>query len=104
MLGRDESEAELGEWVALARYFADCQLVEIEEAARALVARDMLVPERAGHRCGVRALRGKGLSLSGSDGPYLDFAEIIDAAPEAREMAARCAPAVAVALLAATGE
>ena len=36
--------------------------------------------------------------------PYLDFAEIIDAAPEAREMAARCAPAVAVALLAATGE
>ena len=36
--------------------------------------------------------------------PYLDFAEIIDAAPEAREMAARCAPAVAVALLAAKGE
>jgi (4-(4-[2-(gamma-L-glutamylamino)ethyl]phenoxymethyl)furan-2-yl)methanamine synthase len=31
---------------------------------------------------------------------YLDFADLIDAAPEAREMAARCAPAVAVALLA----
>jgi hypothetical protein len=32
--------------------------------------------------------------------PYVDFAEAIDVAPEAREMAARCAPAVAVALLA----
>ncbi len=35
--------------------------------------------------------------------PYLDFADSIDAAPEAREMAARCAPAVAVALLAGNG-
>jgi hypothetical protein len=34
--------------------------------------------------------------------PYVDFAETIDVTPEAREMAARCAPAVAVALLAST--
>jgi len=31
---------------------------------------------------------------------YLDFADTIDADPSAREMAARCAPAVAVAMLA----
>jgi hypothetical protein len=36
--------------------------------------------------------------------PYLNFSDLIDAAPEAREMAACCAPAVAVALLAPKGE
>jgi activator of 2-hydroxyglutaryl-CoA dehydratase len=35
--------------------------------------------------------------------PYLDFGDLLDAAPEARDMAARCAPAVAVALLAGKG-
>ena len=33
--------------------------------------------------------------------PYRDFAELIDCAPDARDMAAACAPAVAVGLLAA---
>ena len=103
MLGRDASEGELGEWVALARYFADCQLGGIEEAARALLARDMPVPSAPviGAGCGRFAAKALAERL---DRQYLDFAEIIDAAPEAREMAARCAPAVAVALLAATGE
>ena len=101
MLGRDSGEAELGEWVGLARYFADCQLAEIEKAAGDLVARSMLphsVPV-FGAGCGrfVASRLAKRLRL-----PYVDFAEIIDAAPEASEMAARCAPAVAVALLAST--
>ena len=54
MLGRDESEGELGEWVALARYFADCQLGGIEEAARALLAREGLPPDApvVGAGCG----------------------------------------------------
>ena len=103
MLGRDESEGELGEWVALARYFADCQLDGIEEAARALLAREGLPPEApvVGAGCGRFVAKALADTLGRQ---YLDFAEIIDAAPEAREMAARCAPAVAVALLAATGE
>jgi uncharacterized hydantoinase/oxoprolinase family protein len=102
MLGRDAMEAELREWTALARYFADCQLAEIEHAARALAERDIL-PSSApviGAGCGRFAARALAERLGR---PYLDFAEIVDAAPEAREMAARCAPAVAVALLAATG-
>ena len=103
MLGRDESEAELGAWVALARYFADCQLAEIEHAARGLAERDDL-PQSApviGAGCGRFVARALAERLGR---PYLDFAEIVDAAPEAREMAARCAPAVAIALLAATEE
>ena len=101
MLGRDASEAELGEWVALARYFADCQLAEIEHAARGLAERDALPRDApvVGAGCGRFVAKALAERLGR---PYLDFAEIIDAAPEAREMAARCAPAVAVALLAAT--
>ncbi|HEU0017640.1 MAG TPA: hydantoinase/oxoprolinase family protein, partial [Methyloceanibacter sp.] len=102
MLGRDASEAELGEWVALARYFADCQLGGIEEAARSLLPRDTLPSDAPviGAGCGRFVARSLAERLGS---PYLDFAEIIDAAPEAREMAARCAPAVAVALLAGKG-
>jgi probable H4MPT-linked C1 transfer pathway protein len=102
MLGRDASEANPAEWIALARYFADCQLAEIEHAARGLAERDAL-PLSApviGAGCGRFVAKAVAERLGR---PYLDFAEIIGAAPEARDMAARCAPAVAVALLAAAG-
>ena len=101
MLGRDASEAELGEWMALARYFADCQLganrrcCTCSRRARRASAEAPVV----GAGCGRFVAKALAERLGR---PYLDFAEIIDAAPEAREMAARCAPAVAVALLAAT--
>jgi (4-(4-[2-(gamma-L-glutamylamino)ethyl]phenoxymethyl)furan-2-yl)methanamine synthase len=103
MLGRDASETELGEWIALARYFADCQLAEIEHAARGLAERYALprATPIVGAGCGRFVAKALAKRLGR---PYLDFAEIIDAAPEARETAARCAPAVSVALLAAKRE
>jgi probable H4MPT-linked C1 transfer pathway protein len=102
MLGRDASEAELAEWETLARYFADCQLAEIEHAARNLAERDALPPAAPviGAGCG-RFLAKQLAARLGR--PYLDFADLIDAAPDTRDMAARCAPAVAVALLAREG-
>jgi (4-(4-[2-(gamma-L-glutamylamino)ethyl]phenoxymethyl)furan-2-yl)methanamine synthase len=103
MLGRDAGEAELTEWTALARYFADCQLAEIEHAARGLADRDAL-PLAApviGAGCG-RFVASRLAERLGR--PYLDFGDLIDAAPEARDMAVRCAPAVAVALLAGRDE
>jgi probable H4MPT-linked C1 transfer pathway protein len=101
MLGRDASEAALGEWIALARYFADCQLGAIEDASRGLAERDALPPGAPviGAGCGRFVAKALAERLGRR---YLDFAEIIEAAPEAREMAVRCAPAVAVALLVAT--
>ena len=90
------------------------------DGARALFRR---LPARRDRACGARSRRARRTSArtrrligaaAGASSrrrlaerlgrPYLDFAELIDAAPEAREMAARCAPAVAVALLAAKGE
>jgi probable H4MPT-linked C1 transfer pathway protein len=103
MLGRDASEAKLAEWTARARDFADCQLAEIEHAARNLAERDACPPSArvicAG--CGGFIARRLAERLGRR---YVDFADLIDAAPGLSEMAARCAPAVAVALLAARDE
>jgi (4-(4-[2-(gamma-L-glutamylamino)ethyl]phenoxymethyl)furan-2-yl)methanamine synthase len=99
MLGRDADDAEFAVWIELARYFADCQLAQLEKAAQTLIAREQLNGEAPviGAGCGRFVVKRLAARL---DRPYLDFADIIDAAPDAREMAARSAPAVAVALLA----
>jgi len=98
MLGRDAEEADFIAWRALAHYFARRQLDRIEAAARALVEREALGPKAPliGAGCG-RFLGRRSAERLGL--PYRDFAEMIDCLPESAEMAARCAPAVAVALL-----
>jgi probable H4MPT-linked C1 transfer pathway protein len=99
MLGRDVSEAPLGAWVDLAAFFAKVQISELLKAARALAEREALAADAPviGAGCG-RFLAQRLASELGR--PYRDFTEMIEVAPEAREMAARCAPAVAVAQLA----
>ncbi|MGA7374103.1 MAG: H4MPT-linked C1 transfer pathway protein, partial [Methyloceanibacter sp.] len=99
MLGRDGNDAGLTEWVALARYFADCQLAEIEHAARGLTERDALALNAPviGAGCGRFVARRLAERLGR---PSVDFGDLIDAATDTRDAAARCAPAVAVALLA----
>jgi (4-(4-[2-(gamma-L-glutamylamino)ethyl]phenoxymethyl)furan-2-yl)methanamine synthase len=99
MLGRDAAEGDLIAWRALAHFFARCQLDGIEAAARTLVAREGLVSDAPviGAGCG-RFLAARLAERLGR--AYRDFAETVDCAPDAREMAARCAPAVAVGLLA----
>lgn len=99
MLGRDGNEAELDEWVALARYFAGCQLALIEDAARTVAAREALPAEAPviGAGCGRFVARQLAKRLRRT---YVNFADIIDCEPEVRDMAARCAPAVSIALLA----
>jgi (4-(4-[2-(gamma-L-glutamylamino)ethyl]phenoxymethyl)furan-2-yl)methanamine synthase len=99
MLGRDAAEAALADWVALACHFARCQLALIEEAAREVVMQQSL-PDTApviGAGCG-RFLAQQLAARLGR--PYVDFADLLDVAPGAREAAARSVPAVAVALLA----
>jgi uncharacterized hydantoinase/oxoprolinase family protein len=99
MLGRDAADAALADWVALACHFAGCQLALIEEAAREVVMRQGLIGTTpvVGAGCGRFLARQLAARLGR---PYFDFADLIAAAPEAREAAARSAPAVAVALLA----
>jgi probable H4MPT-linked C1 transfer pathway protein len=101
MLGRDASDAIPEAWTELASFFADLQFSELVDAGRALVSREALAPDAPviGAGCG----RFLGRRLASELGrPYRDFTETIAVEPEAREMAARCAPAAAVALLAAS--
>jgi probable H4MPT-linked C1 transfer pathway protein len=99
MLGMDASDAAMSDWVALAGDFAAKQLTLLEEAATQVLTAASVSPEApiVGAGCG-RFLAARLAQRLGRS--YLDFAEVIDADPKAREMAARCAPSVAVALLA----
>jgi probable H4MPT-linked C1 transfer pathway protein len=99
MLGRDASEAGLLAWTDLARYFAECQRDEIEAAAIALLAREGIADEAPliGAGCGRFITRRVAGRLGRA---YCDFADLIECTPELREIAATCAPAVAVSLLA----
>ncbi len=99
MLGRDANEAGLLAFADLARHFADCQVAEIEEAARTVVGREAIAADAPliGAGCGRFIAEQLAQRLAR---PYYDFAELIDCAPDARAMAATCAPAVAVGLLA----
>ncbi len=100
MLGRDAGDADRAEWVSLARHFADAQLATIERAARAVAERENLPAEAPVVGAGAgRFLAGQLATRLGR--PYIDFADLAGSAAEAREMAARCAPAASVASLAA---
>lgn len=98
MLGRDANEADDIAWRALAHYFARRQLDQIATAADDLLAREPLPADAPviGAGCGRFLAERLAQRL---DRPYRDFADIIDCAPESRDMAAVCAPAVSVALL-----
>jgi probable H4MPT-linked C1 transfer pathway protein len=99
MLGRDLEDAGLLAMIDVARHFAACQVAEIEGAAEALLACHEIAAEAPviGAGCGRFIARQIAQRLGR---PYYDFAELIDCPPDAREMAAVCAPAVAVGLLA----
>lgn len=99
MLGRDAEEADFMAWKALAHFLARRLLDQIETEARALIDREGF-PANApivGAGCG----RFLAAALADRlERPYRDFAYLIPCADEARDMAARCAPAAAVAQLA----
>lgn len=99
MLGMDAADAGMADWIALANKLAGRQLALLEEAANQVLTAASVSPEApiVGAGCGRFMARRLAEALGR---PYLDFAGMIDAEPKAREMTARCAPAVAVALLA----
>jgi uncharacterized hydantoinase/oxoprolinase family protein len=100
MLGRDAGASDLLAYVDVARYVAERQRDEIEAAAAALIAREKLAAGAPviGAGCGRFIAREIAMRLGRA---YRDFGEIVDCAPQAKDMAAACAPAVAVGLLAA---
>jgi len=99
MLGMDACDAKVTDWIALARDFSGRQLaLLLEAAAQVLAAAGLpITAPIVGAGCG-RFLTRRLAERLGR--PYSDFSDLINADAEAREMAPRCAPAVAVAILA----
>ncbi|WP_026608562.1 hydantoinase/oxoprolinase family protein [Methylocapsa acidiphila] len=100
MIGRDASEADDDAWDRLARIFAEAQLREIMDAAELILSRGLVGCDAPVVGAGV----GRGLVkklAARLDRPFIAFDDLIEAAPETRSKACDCAPASAVALIAA---
>jgi (4-(4-[2-(gamma-L-glutamylamino)ethyl]phenoxymethyl)furan-2-yl)methanamine synthase len=100
MIGRDRAEADDAAWERLAQFFAEAQLRGIMDAAALVLSRGLLDSRAPVVGAGVG--RGMIRELTARIGrPYIAFDDLIEAVPEARSKACDCAPAAAVALLAA---
>jgi len=101
MIGRDSIEADAAAWERLAHFFAEAQLREIMDAAALVLSRGLLDASApiVGAGVGREAIR----QLAGRyERPFIAFDTLIEALPEARSKACDCAPASAVALVAAS--
>jgi probable H4MPT-linked C1 transfer pathway protein len=100
MIGRDSGEADDAAWEALARFFAEAQLRDITDAAALVLSRGLLhssVPV-VGAGAGRGVIRELAARIRRT---FIAFDDLIEVVPEARSKACDCAPAAAVALLAA---
>jgi (4-(4-[2-(gamma-L-glutamylamino)ethyl]phenoxymethyl)furan-2-yl)methanamine synthase len=100
MIGRDAAEADEAAWERLAQYFAEAQLRDLWDAAALVLSRGLLPPDAPviGAGAGVGLVRELAARLRR---PFRSFDALIESAPEARSKACDCAPASAVAILAA---
>jgi len=102
MLGRDRQSADLADWRRLARHLAERQLQTLHAAIDRVLSRGALGDDAPVIGAGVGRFLVRPLAER-LRRPYVDFASLIEGEPATREWAARCAPAAAVAILAAEG-
>jgi probable H4MPT-linked C1 transfer pathway protein len=102
MLGRDLDSAPMTAWRRLAAHLAERQRQSLHAAIDRVLSR--------GHLAEATPVVGAGIgrflirALAERTGRlYGDFAELIDADPQTKEWASRCAPAAATAILAVDG-
>lgn len=103
MVGADAADADDAAWHRVADYFAEKQLQSLTDAALLVLSFGLLPPDAplVGAGIGTGVLRELARRLGR---PYRDFATLLPAEPAARESAAHCAPAAALALLAAASK
>jgi (4-(4-[2-(gamma-L-glutamylamino)ethyl]phenoxymethyl)furan-2-yl)methanamine synthase len=97
--GRDGSDATLDDWQAAARAIADRQMAELRAACAEVLTATPVPAEAPIVAAGIGAPLLAALAADLSR-PCQPFADLVEAAPDARVWVTRCAPAVAVALLA----
>jgi probable H4MPT-linked C1 transfer pathway protein len=99
MVGCDSGDAGPTRWTALAQWFAEAQIRAVTDAVMLVLSLAELPPAAPVVSAGI----GEGVIREvarrlGRD--HVGFASLIDVAPAARERAAHCAPAAALAILA----
>jgi probable H4MPT-linked C1 transfer pathway protein len=102
MLGRDLEGADMAAWRRLARHLSERQLRMIESAAERVLSRAVIADDAPVIGAGIGRFLARPLAERLGH-PYIDFATLVSGTPAACEWAARCAPAAAVAALAAAG-
>jgi (4-(4-[2-(gamma-L-glutamylamino)ethyl]phenoxymethyl)furan-2-yl)methanamine synthase len=101
--GRDGSDATLDDWQAAARAIADRQMAELRAACAEVLTATPVPAEAPIVAAGIGAPLLAALAAD-LGRPCQPFADLVDAVPDARVWVTRCAPAVAVALLADASE
>ena len=99
MVGRDASDGDDAEWLALARWFAEAQIRTVTDGAMLVLSRAEL-PAAApvvGAGIGTALIAEVARRLGRT---YLPFETLLDAVPDVGERASQCAPAAALAVLA----
>jgi probable H4MPT-linked C1 transfer pathway protein len=100
MLGRDADPSDLGPWRQLAWHLSQRQSDMLWTAADRTLSRGVLTADAPVVGAGVGRFLARRLAER-LRRPYVDFRELIAGEAQATEWAARCAPAAAVAVLAA---
>jgi probable H4MPT-linked C1 transfer pathway protein len=101
-LGRDLQSADIADWRRLAAHLAERQLQTLHAAIDRVLSRGVLGDDAPIVGAGVGRFLLRPL-VERLRRPYVDFASLVEGEPATREWAARCAPAAAVAILAADG-
>jgi probable H4MPT-linked C1 transfer pathway protein len=100
MLGRDLESAEPAAWARFAEYLAEHQVQRLWQACQRVLSLGLLDDDAPLVTAGVGRFLAPELARR-LGRPMIDFGQLIEGSPEAKEGAARSAPAAAVALLAA---
>jgi len=101
MLGYDGHEYGLDVWHRLAAYFAEVQLRDLTDASHLICSRGEITPDApvVGAGAGRFVVKRLAQRLART---YIDYADLIPTLAEVKDKAPDCAPACAVALLAAS--
>ena len=102
MVGSDLEDEEMDGWRRLARHLAGVQRTMLQGAVARVLSRGLLDDEAPIIGAGVGRFLARELAAA-MGRAYVDFSTLIEGEADVREWAARCAPAVSVALLAARG-
>ncbi len=99
MVGRDLTDGSMEQWGELARFIAADQVQDIRNAVERALSRGLLDQHAsfigAGAGCFIACELARQMKRE-----YIDFSDLVDGSDDAREWAAVCAPAFAVAWLA----